>query len=102
MKQGYQPGITFISAMRASRQKFFAVDEKDKTGMGENVPVGTCVSGFGNGTPGKYTYELHSLLIFKIPTLSTFFRTVLSVARILLSIKFCMMITTSSSRIWSI
>ena len=60
MKEGYQPGITFISAMRASRQKFFAVDDKDKTGMGGNVPIGTCVSGFGNGTPGKSTFKLLS------------------------------------------
>jgi eukaryotic translation initiation factor 2C len=49
----YRPGITFICSIRGSKQKYFCKDEADMDGMGQNVPAGTVVAGYGNGVPGK-------------------------------------------------
>ena len=54
----YRPGITFICSIRGSKQKYFCKDEADMDGMGQNVPAGTVVAGYGNGVPGKLNQVL--------------------------------------------
>merc|ERR1712210_237368 len=53
-------GITFICSIRGSKQKYFCADEKDMDGMGQNIPAGTVVAGYGNGVPESYSFHLAS------------------------------------------
>ncbi|CBY31983.1 unnamed protein product [Oikopleura dioica] len=56
----YKPGITFICSIRGSKQKYFCKDEKDMNGIGQNIPAGTVVAGYGNGVPESYSFHLAS------------------------------------------
>ena len=55
----YEPGITFITSVRAHHQRFFCASGSQTEGVGRNVPAGTAISGYG-ALPDTYHFFLVS------------------------------------------